>query len=160
MEREEGFAEELKARFPAMQLAGLQFGMADRAKAMAAAENMLAAHPDLAGLFADNESSSSGALQALKSRNARQVKLVAFDSSEQLIGGLRDGWIDSLIVQDPFRMGYESVRAIGEKRAGRTVAAELDSGARLILASQLEEAEVKELLFPDLSRWLTPGARH
>lgn len=159
MDREEGFAEELKSRFPAIQLAGLQFGMADRAKAMAATENMLAAHPDLAGLFADNESSSSGALQALKSRNARQVKLVAFDASEQLIGGLRDGWIDSLIVQDPFRMGYESVRAIGEKRAGRSVAAELDSGARLILASQLEDAEVKELLFPDLSRWLTPGAR-
>ena len=159
MDREEGFAEELKSRFPAIQLAGLQFGMADRAKAMAATENMLAAHPDLAGLFADTESSSSGALQALKSRNARQVKLVAFDASEQLVGGLRDGWIDSLIVQDPFRMGYESVRAIGEKRAGRSVAAELDSGARLILASQLEDAEVKELLFPDLSRWLTPGAR-
>ena len=30
--------------------------MADRTKAMAVTENILTAHPDLAGLFADNES--------------------------------------------------------------------------------------------------------
>jgi ABC-type sugar transport system substrate-binding protein len=41
--------------------------MADRAKAMAATENILTAHTDLAGVFADNESSSAGAVQALKS---------------------------------------------------------------------------------------------
>ena len=160
MEREEGFAEELKAKFPAMQLVGLQFGMANRAKAMAAAENMMTAHTDLAGLFADNESSSSGTVQALKMRGARGVKLVAFDSSEQLVGDLREGWIDSLVVQDPFRMGYESVRAIGEKRAGRDVRAEVDSGARLIRSADLERADVKELLFPDLSRWLGRTAAH
>jgi len=32
--------------------------MADRAKARAATENIMAAHPNLRGLFADNESSS------------------------------------------------------------------------------------------------------
>lgn len=154
MEREEGFAEELKAKFPAMELVGVQFGMADRAKAMAAAENMMTAHPDLSGLFADNESSSSGAVQALKSRGARKVKLVAFDSSEQLAADLKEGWIDSLIVQDPFRMGYESVRAIAEVRAGRAVAAHVDSGARLILPADLAREDVRELLFPDLSQWL------
>ena len=160
LEREEGFAEELKAKFPGMQLVGLQFGMADRAKAMAATENMIAAHPDLAGLFADNESSSSGAVQALKSRKARNLRLVAFDSSEQLVADVREGWIDALIVQDPFRMGYESVRAIGEKKAGRSVAAELDSGARLILKTDLDQQAVKEFLFPDLSRWLKPSGGH
>jgi ribose transport system substrate-binding protein len=76
-------------------------------------ENILAAHPDLAGVFADNESSSAGATQALKSRGASQVKLVAFDALEQLIASLREGGIDSLVVQNPFRMGYESTRAMG-----------------------------------------------
>ncbi|MEZ5353372.1 MAG: substrate-binding domain-containing protein [Bryobacteraceae bacterium] len=83
MERESGFETEMRARFPDVQLLGVRFGMADRAKSMAETENMLTAHPDLAGLFADNESSSSGAVQALKGRNAKQVKLVAFDASEQ-----------------------------------------------------------------------------
>ena len=67
MEREDGFQDEMRKRFPAIEIAGVQFGMADRAKAMAETESLLTAYPDLAGLFADNESSSSGAVQALKS---------------------------------------------------------------------------------------------
>lgn len=46
----------MRKRFPNVQVVGLQFGMADRAKAVAATENIPTAHPDLAGLFADNES--------------------------------------------------------------------------------------------------------
>ena len=112
-----------------MNIVALQFGMADRAKAMAVTENMLAAHPDLAGVFADNESSSAGAVQALKSRGAKQVKLVAFDASDQLIADLREGAIDSIVVQNPFRMGYESTRAIGLKLSGQTPERKVDSGA-------------------------------
>jgi len=160
MEREDGFSEEMKAKFPRIEIAGLQFGMANRAKAMAAAENMMSAHPDLAAFFADNESSSSGTVQALKSRNARNVKLVAFDASEQLVNDLREGWIDSLIVQNPFKMGYESAKAIGEKMTGRAPAPEVDSGVKLVVAADLERAGIRELLLPDLTRWLKPSAAH
>ena len=160
MEREDGFSEEMKAKFPRIEIAGLQFGMANRAKAMAAAENMMSAHPDLAAFFADNESSSSGTVQALKSRNARNVKLVAFDASEQLVNDLREGWIDSLIVQNPFKMGYESAKAIGEKMTGRAPAPEVDSGVKLVVAVDLERAGIRELLLPDLTRWLKPSAAH
>jgi hypothetical protein len=89
--------------------------MADRAKAMAVTENLMTAHSDLAGLYADNESSLAGAVQALKSRGAKQVKLVGMDASEQLVADMRAGWIDSLVIQNPFRMGYESTRAVGLK---------------------------------------------
>jgi ribose transport system substrate-binding protein len=148
MEREDGFQDEIRKKFPGIRVAALQFGMADRAKAMAATENMLTAHPDLAGLFADNESSSIGAVQALKSRANRRTKLVAFDASEQLIADLRDGWIDSLVVQNPFKMGYEAVRAVGLKLRGENPAALIDSGATLVLRGDLEKPAIRELLFP------------
>ncbi len=154
MEREDGFAEEMHAKFPKIQIVALQFGMADRAKAMAVTENVLAAHRDLGGLFADNESSSAGAVQAMKSRNARHVKLVAFDASEQLVNDLRDGWIDALVVQDPFRMGYESAKAIGLKMKGQTPEPLIDSGSRLIVREQLSDESVRQFLFPDLKPWL------
>jgi len=148
MEREDGFAEELKAKFPGMQLMGVQFGMADRAKAMAVAENLLTAHPDLAGLFADNESSSSGAVQALKARGNRAVKLVAFDASEALLADVREGWIDSLVLQDPYRMGYDSVKAIVEKRKGVAVAARQDLPAVLATREDLAAGRVAKQLLP------------
>ena len=154
MEREHGFQDEMRNRFPAIDLVGLQFGMADRAKAMAATENILAAHPDLGGVFADNESSSAGALQALKARGAGQVKLVAFDASDQLIASLRDGAIDSLVVQNPFRMGYESTRAAVLALGGRTPERKIDSGAVLIRRQDLDREEIKQLLFPDIRKYL------
>lgn len=154
MQREDGFQDEMKKRFPAVEIVGLQFGMANRAKAMAATENLLTAHPDLAGLFADNESSSSGTVQALKGRNARQVKLVAFDASEALIEDMRAGWIDSLVVQNPFRMGYESTRAVGLYLRGQQPPRHVDSGATLVTAADLTRPEIRQLLFPDLQRWL------
>lgn len=154
MEREDGFQDEMHKRFPEVRIVGLQFGMADRAKAMAATENILTAHPDLAGLFADNESSSSGAVQALKSRGAREVKLVAFDASEQLIADLKAGWFDSLVVQNPFKMGYESTRAVIDHLAGRKPPALLDSGVTLVRASDLDLPDVRALLFPDIDRYL------
>jgi ribose transport system substrate-binding protein len=154
MEREDGFQNEIHKHFPGIEIVGMQFGMADRAKAMAETENILTAHPDLTGLFADNESSSSGAVQALKSRHSTSIKLVAFDASDQLIADLRDGVIDSLVVQNPFRMGYESTRAIGLKLAGQTPEAKIDSGATLVKREDLDKPEIKALLHPDIEQYL------
>ncbi len=154
MEREHGFQDEMRTKFPDVNIVGLQFGMADRAKALAVTENVLTAHPDLAGLFADNESSSAGAVQALKSRNAKGVKMVAFDASEQLIADMKAGWIDSIVVQNPFKMGYESTKAIGMHLRGEKPPAAVDSGATLITPQILENPEIKELLFPDIQRYL------
>src|SRR4029077_12293023 len=119
------------------------------AKSMAVTENMLSGHPDLAGIFADNESSSAGAGPAVKSRGAKRVKLVAFDASDQLIADLREGVIDSIVVQNPFRMGYESTRSIGLKLNGQTPPRKVDSGAALIRREDLDREETKQLLFPD-----------
>ena len=154
MEREHGFQDEMHKKFQEMNIVGLQFGMADRSKAMAATENVLTAHPDLAGLFADNESSLAGAVQALKTRGAKNVKLVGFDASDQLIADMKAGFIDSLVVQNPFKMGYESTRAIVQKLKGETPVANIDSGATLVKPDDLEKTQIKDLLFPDLSKYL------
>lgn len=156
MEREAGFQDEVRKKFPGIQIVALQYGLADRAKSMAVTENVLTAHPDLAGLYADNEASTAGATQALKGRNERKVKLVAMDSSDQIVQDLKDGWIDSLVVQNPFRMGYESVKAIAAHLAGRKPPEILDTGVSLILPGQLEQPHVMELLSPDVKRWLNP----
>lgn len=154
MEREHGFQDETRLKFPDINIVALQFGQADRAKAMAVTENVLTAHPDLSGLYADNESSTSGAVQALKSRNARNVKLVAMDASDQIVADMRAGWIDSLVIQDPFKMGYESVRAIAQKLAGQAPAPLQDSGVYLVKQAEIDQPATRALLFPDIQKYL------
>ena len=122
MAREQGFEEKLAKDFPGIKLADKQYGMADFGKSLKVAENMLTAAPDLTGMFASNESSTVGAVRALAraGKDKPGVKLVGFDSSPQLVEALKNGVVDSLIVQDPFQMGYKSMVAAVTKLKGGT----------------------------------------
>jgi ribose transport system substrate-binding protein len=157
-ERVNGFREELATRFPAIEVLPVQFVMGDRAKARAVTENLLTAHPDLAGIFADHENAAVGAALALAARENRRVRLVGFDSSEQLVRFLEEGWIDSLVVQNPFRMGYETVRALAVKLNGKEPQKVIDTGSTLVVAPDLSKPKVRELLFPDVKKWLSASA--
>ena len=155
MAREAGFNETLAREFPMIENVGVRHPMADRAKALAEAENMMTAHPDLDALFADNESSTEGVVRAVKQRGAvGRVKIVGFDASQGLIEELKAGAIDSIVVQDPFKMGYESTKAVGLRLNGKQPAAEMDSGAYLVLPENVDTPAMQELLFPDIARWL------
>lgn len=155
MEREEGFREEIAKKFPRIRIVQTAYGMADRAKARAATENIMAAHPNLRGLFADNESSSAGAVLALKNRGNAKVRMVAFDSNDQLVADLQDRFIDALVIQKPFIMGYESVKAIGRKLKGERVVSRVDLSAVLVTRGDMEKPDVIQLLHPDLGRLLS-----
>jgi ribose transport system substrate-binding protein len=74
------------------------------------------------GIFAPNESSATGMLNALRSLDLnRKVKLVGFDSSADLRKALRSGDVDGLVVQDPYRMGYLGVWTMVEHLEGHDV---------------------------------------
>jgi ribose transport system substrate-binding protein len=154
-DRETAFDAVIAKEFPGIRMVGWQYGMADAAKVLAAAENLLTAHADVAGVFASAESSSVGAALALKGRGLNgKVKFVAFDSSPILIDYLRDGTIDALVAQDPFRIGYEAVKTLAQKLSGQTPPKKLDLNARVITREDLDKPEVKAMLFPDLKKYL------
>jgi ribose transport system substrate-binding protein len=145
--RENGFEETMRKEFPRVTIAARQFGMSDRARSRAAAENILTAHPDLGGIFASSEASSLGAIQAIRSRGqSGKVKLITFDSSDLHVEALRDGTINMMLVQEPFRIGYEAVRSLAEKLNGGTPVARLDLPARVISKSDLNKPDVMKLL--------------
>jgi len=151
MERERGFEDVIRGEFPKIQIVARQFGMADRARARAAAENILAAHPDLAGLFASTEPSSSGAALALKARGlVGKVRFVAFDFAQNMIDDLKAGVIDAMVVQDPYRMGYEVVNLLADKLEAKTPPKQVDLGAQVVKRADLDRPEIRRLLFPQL----------
>ena len=155
MQREAGFTETIEKEFAEIELLGVRFPMADRAKALAEAENLMTAHPDLAGLFADNESSTDGTVRAVKQRGAAgKVKIVGFDASEELVSELKAGAIDSIVVQDPFKMGYESTKNVALYLNGDQPRRETDSGAYLIDAENIDTPEMQAIVFPDIGKWL------
>jgi ribose transport system substrate-binding protein len=85
---------------------------------------------------------------------AKQIKFIGFDASPNLVKGLRDGQIQGLIVQDPVNMGYLAVKTLVAHIRGEKVQRRIDTGVRLVTPEIMDQSEVKELLTPDLSRWL------
>ena len=110
---------------------------------------------ELDGIFCPNESSTFGMLLALQSDGrAGDVHFVGFDASEKLIEGLRQGEIAGLVVQNPFRMGEEAVRRMAGHLSGARVAPRIDTGVEVVTADELDDPAIRELLYPDLDRWL------
>ena len=155
MDRESGFEQVIKQDFPAMQIVARQYGMANASKSMAAAENILTANPDLAGIFCSTEPSSLGASLALKERGlAGKIRFVAFDSTDKMVEDLRAGVIDAMVVQDPFKMGYEAVKSVANKLNGQTPPKKMDLSGRVVTKADLDKPDVKALLFPDIDKYL------
>lgn len=146
-EREEGFIAEIKAKFPGIQIVQpIFYGEANAAKSLAVTEDVLNAHPDLTGLFASNESSTVGAVRAVRQRNfASKVLLEGFDHTADLGRNVREGAIDSLVLQDPFKMGYEGVKTLIDKLAGKPVEKRIDTGVQLLTKENMDTPELQRL---------------
>ncbi len=153
--REKGFRETLEKEFPEVKLVAFQYGMSDRARSLAVTEDILAAHPQLDGIFASNESSTIGADQAIKARGlGGKIKFVGFDSSPSLIDDLRAGIIDSLVLQDPFQIGYQGLKALLDHQAGHTPSKRIDLPPTLVTRQNLETPRIQHLLNADIQRYL------
>jgi ribose transport system substrate-binding protein len=145
--RERGFEETLAKESPRLRIVARQFGMGDRARSMAVAENFLTAHPDLAGIFASSEASSIGSIRAIRSRHlSGKIRLITFDVSDLHLEALRDGTSDVMLVQDAFRIGYEAVQSLADKLKGRVPTRRIDIPAQAIVKADLDKPEIKKLI--------------
>ncbi len=157
--REQGFLEGIK-KSPEIQIVSdNQYGGATTESAFSTSERLLgaqkAADGGVSGVFCPNESTTFGMLLALqKAGLAGKIKLVGFDSSPKLVAGLASGQIDGLVLQDPFNIGYLAVKTMVQHLRGETIEARIDTGARLVTKENMNEPPTKELLSPDLEKWL------
>jgi ribose transport system substrate-binding protein len=94
-----------------------------------------------------------GMAQALRNRS-RKAKLVGFDWTPTLLDDLQSGLIDSLVIQDPFQMGYQAVIAAVKHLAGQPVTKITDLAPRLIDRENLNDAAIQAQLHPDLQKYL------
>jgi len=149
--REQGFNEAVEAN-PNVHAVKPLYSQGDVEKAMKAAENMMTSNPDLKGIFAANEPGAIGAAQAIKQRSLTgKIKLVAFDAADAEINALKEGTIQALVVQDPFKMGYQGVKLAVDAIEGRPVEKRVDTGVVLVTMDNFNDPEVQKLLYPEVS---------
>jgi ribose transport system substrate-binding protein len=108
-QRQKGFEQEIK-KYPNITYVGFQISNNDPAKAAAEVTSTLAAHPDLAEIFAANDRSAEGAAKGLRNANkVGVVKVVGFDAGPSQIKQLEDGLVQALIARARIRLGSKAL---------------------------------------------------
>jgi ribose transport system permease protein len=108
-ERGQGFAEGLK-EFPGIKVVAKQPADFDRTKGLDVMTNLLQAHPDVRGVFAENDEMALGAAKALGSRAGKDVQVVGFDGTPDGLKAVEAGTLYASVAQQPTELGRIAIR--------------------------------------------------
>jgi ribose transport system substrate-binding protein len=156
-EREAGFLDALKKRPAIKIISSNQHAGPTRETAYQASQNLLNRYGrEVNGVFCPCELPSGAMAMALRDigRAGGKVKMVGFDAGSKSIEDLKNGDIQGLVVQDPLGIGYESVLAMVKHLKGEKVERRIGTRVALITKENMEQPEMKDLLYPPLERYL------
>jgi ribose transport system substrate-binding protein len=152
-QREEGFLTTLRAEFPAIDVVSEnQYAGPSTEKAYQTMENLLSRFGGVDAVFTPNESTTFGCLRALQDHGlSGKIVHIGFDSSAKLIEALETGDLKGLVLQDPFAMGYESLRTAVAYLRGEPYRKTVATAVVLATRENMKVPSIARLLRPDLS---------
>lgn len=97
----------------------------DRTKGLDVMTNLLQSHPDVTGVFAENDEMALGAVKALGGRAGSSVSVVGFDGTPDGFKAVEAGTLYASVAQQPKELGrmavQNAVRAARGKKADSMV---------------------------------------
>ncbi len=148
-QRAKGFKEELAAKYPGLKLVADKVADGQSTTALNIMTDLITANPNLRGVFASNLIMAQGVGQAIaENKKGDTIKVVGFDSDEKLIKLLTNGNLSALVVQDPYRMGYDGIKTAFAASKGEKVPETVDTGANLITKENMKSERSQALLNP------------
>jgi ribose transport system substrate-binding protein len=155
--REQGFLDSL-TNFPDIKLLSSdQYSGPTRETAYQAAQNLLNRFGgEVEGIFCPNEGSTIGMTKALRDlgKAGGKVKMVGFDAGTQSVLDLKNGDVQGLAVQNPMLIGEMGVKTMVQYLHGEKVPPRIDTGVVLVTPENMDQADMKALLYPPLDKYL------
>jgi ribose transport system substrate-binding protein len=156
--REAGFLDTLKAKFPDIKvISSDQHAGATRELAYQASQNLLNRFGrEVNGVFCPCEPPTIAMTKALRDigKAGGKVKMVGFDAGSQSVLDMKNGDVQGLVVQDPVKMGYLGVLTLVKHLQGEPVEKRIDTGVHIVTPENMEQPEIKELLYPPIDKYL------
>ena len=130
--RTKGFRDELKEANSPIEIVGAWPGKGSKDEAFMAAQDILTAHQDLAGIFAINDPSALGACAAIeKEKRTGKIAVVGFDGQLEGKQAIKEGKIYADPIQFPDEIARRTVQTIMKYLDGETVPPEILIPTRL-----------------------------
>ncbi|MFI7007001.1 substrate-binding domain-containing protein [Streptomyces sp. NPDC050145] len=108
-ERGAGFAAGIK-EFPGIKVVAKQPADFDRTKGLDVMTNLLQSHPDIDGVFAENDEMALGAVKALGAKAGKSVDVVGFDGTPDGFKAVQAGTLYASVAQQPRELGKMAVQ--------------------------------------------------
>ena len=156
--REAGFLDVLKTNYPGIKLISSdQHAGATRELAYQVSQNLLNRFGrEVNGIFCPCEPPTIAMTKALRDIGLAggKVKMVGFDAGSQSVQDMKNGDVQGLVVQNPLLMGYLGVVTAVKHLQGENTEKRIDTGVVLVTPENMNEPQIKELLYPPLSQYL------
>jgi len=157
-QREDGFVSRMKQKYPGIRVVAVQYAACDPAKALNIATDMLTGNPTLNAFYGACDGAGTGAAQLVKQRQLKgKIKTVAFDVSPDEFQLFLDGYVDAMIVQDPYTMGYTGMEDLDKVVKGGHIDQKIIQIPAVVVSKvNLKESKVQNLLksYPDIAKLL------
>ncbi|RWZ53019.1 BMP family ABC transporter substrate-binding protein [Labedella phragmitis] len=149
VERRDGFVEQMEAEYPDIEIVDIQYGDGDHLKSADIAKAMIAAHPDLKGIYGTNEGSAVGVVNALTElgMNGDDLTVIGFDSGKAQMDAITNGLMAGAITQNPIGIGAETVQAAYDAINGDTPEEVIDTGYFFYDAENMKDEEIAAVLY-------------
>jgi ribose transport system substrate-binding protein len=148
--RERSFETTLSREFPDIHVVARRLGLSSVPQEQHNAEQLLAGGRSLDAIVALTLASTRGTYYALAEfAKVRAIKLVGFD--QDLIPPIRDGGVDSVVVQNTFELGRIAMELMHREIQGAAGSAEVNVKPVLMTRENVDSAEIRQIL--NLSWW-------
>jgi ribose transport system substrate-binding protein len=144
--RVKGFADEMK-NHPNIKVLDVQYTHDDPTAATTITTATLAAHPDLAGVFATNVQNAEGVAAGLKQASNTTVKTIAFDAGPKQIEDLNNGIVQGLIAQDPYGIGVAGVQQTVLALSGKATTPAIQTQLAAITKDNVNDPAMQKYLY-------------
>lgn len=131
IDREKGFDQEI-ATAPGIKVVARQTAKFDRSTALNVMQNILQAHPDVNGVFAQNDEMALGALKAIQQSSKSNVAIVGIDGEEEAVQDVQKGLLYADIAQQPTQEGVLGVDNAMKLIKGQQVDSTVSSPLQLV----------------------------
>lgn len=146
--RKQGFVDQVKAKYPGIELVDFQDAQGKQGQTLAVVQNFLTAYPDLKGVFANNQYTGDETIRALDMAQKKDMATVVVDAGPLEMEGLKTGLTDFMIVQQPWKMGYMGVEYALKAINGEKLEKFIDTGVVAITPEMVASGAAEEFLNP------------
>ena len=151
-QRHNGFVEQITAKYPGLKVVADKYADGQATTGLNMMTDLITANPNLVGVFASNLIMAQGVGQAIaENKLGDKIKVIGFDSDEKTVGFLKEGVLAGLVVQDPYRMGYDGIKTALAASKKEKVEANVDTGANLVTKANMADPKIDALLNPKVN---------